>query len=82
MTTKTNKSITGIDFDKLWRDPKYIALHDRKTKLWAAFQNATVAAYQVAEPFKAGYRAKAEKAEAAHTRALKRIYAYEAKHGA
>lgn len=73
--------MTGIDFDKLWSDPKYIRLHDRKSKLWQEFQAATVAAFQVAEPFKAGYREKAAKAEAAHKRALKRIYAYEERHG-
>jgi hypothetical protein len=72
----TTKSMTGIDFDKLWADPKYIALHDRKSKRWAEY----VAAY-VPSSAAAVLVARMKAAEAAHTRALKRIYAYEAKHG-
>lgn len=72
----TTKSLTGIDFDKLWQDPKYIALHARKSKCWAEYTAAFVS--ESAAPVLV---AKMKKAEAAHTRALKRIYAYEAKHG-
>ena len=72
----TNPMTTGINFDKLWADKKYQALHARKTKLWAAY----VAAY-VRESDASVLVAAMRKAEAAHNRALKRIYAYEEKYG-
>lgn len=67
---------TGINFDKLWADKKYQALHARKSKLWAAYTAAYVPVS--AAPLLV---ARMKLADAAHTRALKRIYAYEEKHG-
>ena len=75
----TKDNMTGIPFEKLWQDKRYIRLRANKDKRWTAFVEATAAAGAVAEPFKARFRADAVKAEEAHTRALKRIYAYEEK---
>ena len=40
---------TGINFDKLWADKKYQALHARKSKLWTEYVAAYVDLMHYAE---------------------------------
>lgn len=70
------KEMTGIDFEKLWKDPKYVALHEHKDKVGHAWNMAD--AYKNT---KAGDPEKAERLKEAYDRALRAIYAYEEEHG-
>lgn len=58
-------------FAKLWKDPKYVALHERKDKRGAEWRHAQYI----------GKPEQIARAEAAFTRACKRIYKYEAANG-
>ena len=56
-------------FEGLWSDEKYVALHARKDAAWRKYVEAAAAGSRFAEA--------ANKALAAHDRAVKRILAYE-----